>query len=387
MKNTRSVALAIACSVAMPITAQAGAKLEIDDDSKIDLGFRVQTLYLNNDKDFRSNEDEFRLRRARLRLKGDITQWVTAFLQTEFSDDDGGAGGDVRLIDGWAQVKPHPLARFTAGLHMSPVGRQHLTSSGGLLAADRPGITNYNLTWTNSGRAAFNTGGLPGTGSGLRGDNTVRDLGVSLFGSTSLSDMTHLKYYAGVYEGSDFRQDDPERVSLRAQLNFFDPEPGYFQVATYLGKKKTVGIGIGYDQQDDVAVDSVTGEKVDYELFTVDAFTEYPISPGSLTAEAAYTDMELDGPGNTLSATVGGAALGSSARQVSGDGYYIQAGYYYNKWQPWFLYETWDSDAGSAGSWDAWRIGLTYFIIDHHRPMLVSRCEFVCQSRNLAGDL
>lgn len=361
------VSVTIVGAALLPLSATAGAKLKIDDDSSIDLGFRVQAMYLNNDKDYRSNTDEFRLRRARLRLKGDITKWVTAFIQTEAASDAGGTGEDMRIIDAWAMVKPYELLNITGGQHMAATTRQNLTSSGGLLAMDRPGITNYNLTWGNSGRAAFNTGTLGGTRSGLSGDSNVRDRGFSLFGKTSFNDTTHFKYYVGVFEGSNTRQDDPERFAGRVQLNFFDPEPGYFQVATYLGKKKTVGIGLGFDQQNSVAVDSVTGEDVDYNLWAIDGFTEWPVGPGSLTLEGAYNNLDFSGPGNALADSPGGSILGAPARQVEGDGYYLQAGYYINKWQPWFLYESWDSDgAGSDGDWDAWRIGLSYYIKGHN---------------------
>ncbi len=167
--------IALIGTMLLPLTATAGAKLKIDENSSIDLGFRVQAMYINNDKDINRNEDEFRLRRARFRLKGDITKWVTAFLQTEAAQDAGGGGEDNRVIDAWVMLKPYELLNITGGLHMPAVTREGLTSSGGLLAMDRPGINNYILTWGNSGRRTFNTAGLAGTSSGLSGDGNVRD--------------------------------------------------------------------------------------------------------------------------------------------------------------------------------------------------------------------
>ena len=352
--------------------AHAGAKIKISDDSDFDLGFRLQTLYLNNDEDLTSNENEFKLRRARFRLKGNVTKYFTGFLQTEFADDTiDSSGGDVRLIDGWIMVKPHKLFNVIGGLQMAAVTRQGMTSSGGLLTMDRPGVNNYMLTWGQQGRAAFNTSGLSGTRSGLGGDVEVRDLGFSLFGSTSFNEITHLKYYAGVFEGQnpDTRTSDSERYSGRVQVNFFDAEDGLFNLSTYLGKKKTLAFGAGYDTQSDVAIDSVTGEDVDYSFFTLDAFAEYPIGVGTLTAEVAYNDMDLDDAPNPLANEKTGTPFGTgvSGAETQGNGFYGQIGYYLYQWQPWFGYEQWDSDGvNDAGSWQSFRLGLSYFIKGHN---------------------
>ena len=138
-----------------------------------------------------------------------------------------------------------------------------------------------------------------------------------------------------------------------------------FNASTYLGKKKTVGIGAGYDTQSDVAIDSVTGELVDYGFYTVDAFAEYPVGPGSVTAGAAYNTLDLDDAPNTLANERTGEDLLAAvpAAQSQGSGYYAQLGYYINKWQPWVGYEQWDADAAEgAGDWEAFRLGLTYFV-------------------------
>jgi hypothetical protein len=353
--------------------AQAGAKIEISDDSNFDLGFRLQALYLNNDTDRTPNKDEFKVRRARFRLKGNVTKYFTGFLQTEFNNDDTSSGGDVRLIDSWVMAKPHKWFNVIGGQQMAAVTRQGMTSSGGLMAIDRPGINNYMLTWGSNGRSAFNNASLAGTKSGLSGDVNVRDLGVSIFGSGSFSDMVHLKYYAGVYEGAVSRQHDPERYSARVQLNLFDAEEGLFNSSTYLGKKKTIAFGVGYDGQSDVAVDSVTGKEVDYQFFTADTFIEFPIGIGTLTAEAAYNDLDLDNTVNPLGTAIEEALTGAvNAKESQGNGFYFQTGYFIKNWQPWVMYEQWNSDGVSdAGSWDAFRVGVNYYFKGHNANIKV----------------
>ncbi len=68
------------------------------------------------------------------------------FLQTEFAEE-AGTGADMRIIDAFVTLKPHKLAYLYLGENMAPVLRQNLTSSGGLMAVDRPAVIYKNLTW------------------------------------------------------------------------------------------------------------------------------------------------------------------------------------------------------------------------------------------------
>lgn len=238
------------------------------------------------------------------------------------------------------------------------------------MTMDRPGITYKNLTWGTRALSTFSTATYSDADAGLRGDVDVRDLGVTLFGSTSFSESSHLKYYLGVFDGIQKAGKDSERVAGRIQYNIFDAEPGYYGLSTYLGKKKTIGIGAAFDIQSDVADDLATGTTVDYSMSTVDVFAEIPIGSGTLTAEGAFIDLDLDGA-TQLDALGDGSDL-RDANQSQGDGYYIQAGYLFNKWQPWIEFENWDADAASGkGSYDSSRVGLTYFIEGHNANIKV----------------
>jgi hypothetical protein len=300
------------------------------------------------------------------------------FLQTEFSNDSVNSGGDVRLIDAFITFKPRDWFQLVGGERMAPASRQNLTSSGALMTVDRPGSNNYTLTWGLRGQTQFNNSAIAGTRGGSVGDVSVRDLGVTLFGSTSTSDKLHFKYYAGASDGSTARTSDEERFTLRAQVNYGDAEPGYFGLSTYLGKKQTFGFGAAYDTQSDFAADIDTATNtvvgsLDYKYWTIDAFAEQPIGPGSLTFEAAYSDLDLDDPQGVLGNS-GGTTLsgGVNADQTQGSGFYAQTGYYINKWQPWFLYEDWDADGNNdAGDWSAYRVGLSYFFAGHNANVKV----------------
>jgi hypothetical protein len=345
----------------------AGAILKIDDDSSIDLGFRVQTYVTQTDRDLDGDgkfddDTDFRVRRARLRVKLTVNEYVSAFIQTDATDDQGGAGSDMRVIDSWVNLKYNNWLQLFTGQHMAPASRQALTSSGGMMAIDRPGNNTKNLTWGARALSRFaQTTYADSNDPQITGDNAVRDVGATIFGTGSFSDTMHLKYYAGAYDGvqASGSDDDSLRYTARAQMNFFDAEPGYFNLSTYLGGKRTLAIGASYDTQDNVqpatAADPTRQAGFgDYEYWEVDGFMDWPLGPGSLTLEAAYSDLDLD------DAT-------QAARQSQGDGWYAQSGYYINKWQPWVEYETWSSDANNdLGSYDSWRVGISYFFKGHN---------------------
>lgn len=365
-----SLALGVQSLAATP--AMAGAKLQIDDEAGIELGFRLQGLYLrtesdlDGDGDFESLDD-FRVRRARLRLKADVGERMGMFIQSEFSEE-GASGGDARIIDAFVQLKVHDLASLYLGENMAPALRQNVTGSGALMAIDRPAISYKSLTWGTRARAGFTNIAYDDSDAGLRGDVDVRDLGVTLFGHTPLNDAMHLKYYIGVYDGIQQAAKDSERFTARVQLNLLDAEPGYYNSSTYLGEKRTFAIGAAYDSQGDVAIDLATGRSVDYALYTVDVFAEQPAGAGSLTLEAAYLDLDLDDA--TALDHDGDGAGGTPSKNAlksQGDGFYVQTGYFIGDWQPWLAYERWHSDAAAeSGSFDALRFGLSYFLKGHN---------------------
>jgi len=378
MCNLNKLCLVLLSSCALIFSSasvQAGVKIKDEKSGTVvDLGGRLQYLTLFNDGSF-DNDVEYKVRRARIRLGITPHPWWKMFLQTEFSNDGVNSGGDVRLIDAFITFKPRDWFQLIGGERMAPASRQNLTSSGALMTVDRPGSNNYTLTWGLRGQTQFNNSAIAGTRGGSVGDVSVRDLGVTLFGSTSTSDKLHFKYYAGASDGSTAStSDNDERYTVRAQVNYGDAEPGYFGLSTYLGKKQTLGFGAAYDTQSDFAVDSVTGESVDYKYWTVDAFAEQPIGPGSVTFEAAYSDLDLDDTQNPLGSAIGSPVNGNPnpADQAQGSGYYAQAGYYINKWQPWALYEDWDADGNNdAGDWSAYRVGLSYFFAGHNANVKV----------------
>jgi len=369
--------------LAWPSAAWAGVKLQIDQDSNLELGFRLQTQALsstNSQADAENDhEEKFLLRRARIRLGGSVTKWVNFFIQVGSDSEEDGSVGDAEVIDGFINLHLLDQAQIIMGEHMAPAGRQHLTSSAAMMAIDRPGISDYNLTWGLNGGAVFNTAVFDDGNLDLSGDGKVnRDIGVTLFGYTSFTETFHAKYYVGGYTGIQFMNDaeDKERVTARVQLNFFEPEPGYYNLSTYLGAKKTVAIGASIDHQQRIARDTMTNDNVNYTWYSFDTFADIPLGPGSATFEAGYSNLDLE---DSTSLRDSDSGPPKNAKETEGKGFFIQTGYYLENLnlQPWALFERWYSDApDDVGSWSAWRVGLSYFFKGHNANIKVGFEQF-----------
>ncbi len=369
MKQSTALILCAVAVCAIGAQAFAAAVIQGDDEIKVDVGVRVQALAVATEKDrdgdgTLESDVDGKIRRARLRVGADVGPVMRGFIQTEVASPDDGAGYDMRVIDAVIIARPDPRLEIYAGQYMAPASRQNVTGSAALMAIDRPGINYKTLTWGTRSVSAFANNTIAETDAGLRGDLAVRDVGLTLFGRSDLSDNVHGKCYLGVYDGIQAGTTDEVRLTGRAQVNLFDAEPKYFNNSLYLGGKRTVGIGASVDQQSSVAPDEDGGE-VDYLFYTVDGFVEWPCGAGSLTLEAAYEVLDLD---DAVRMDHDGdvSTAARDATQSQGDGFYVQTGYFINGWQPWLAYEQWNSDhAEGRGSYDMVRAGLSYFLKGH----------------------
>ena len=89
-----------------------------------------------------------------------------------------------------------------------------------------------------------------------------------------------------------------------------------------------------------------------------------------------YNDLDLDD-----ATSIGGV----DARNTQGNGYYFQTGYLIGKLQPWAGYEVWESDGvADEGSWDAWKVGITYFVKGHNANIKLGYESFTAD-RPFAG--
>jgi hypothetical protein len=157
-------------------------------DFSVDVGFYVQPLWAWVDPEGASAEGSFRVRRARLALRGAAYERFTYLIQIEM------AGTSTRLVDGWIGTELHPLLTVAAGQAKAPFGRQQLTSDTGLQFVDR-GILD----------PRFNPARQPGAWmSGEVGDGL-------------------LTYSAGIFNGEGMNQANDDGEYLEAARVVWNP--------------------------------------------------------------------------------------------------------------------------------------------------------------------
>jgi len=360
------------CVMNITVTGYAASRIDINDEAYLEIGLRLQPQFYSTEKDLDGDSnfdtfDDFKLRRGRIRAKGVMNDWLDVFMQTDISEDSSGSM-DMRVIDAFVHMTACSWFQVYAGENMVPVMRQHVTSSAALMTIDRPGLVYKNLSWGLKSKYAFTNETYSDSDGGIKTVNSVRDMGVTFFGSDGLNDEISLKYYLGAYDGVQMSGKSSNRYAGRLQVNFFEPEKGYFNKSTYLGKKKTVGIGAAFDMQPNVAIDKTTGTIVDYCMYTADFFTEISTADEqAITFETGFVSLDLDNANILQSKSAADGTLSDigtvDRMQVQGDGYYAQAGYLIGNWQPWIGCEAWDADAQSSkGDYSLYRIGVTYFI-------------------------
>jgi hypothetical protein len=265
-----SLALLIAL---LPAVASAQAIIKVNDNVNFKLGILLQGWADWNGQSNAVGEtagfqQNLFLRRARLWVGGQVAKDVTFFFMT----DNPNLGKSTQtLTSGTTGVKAPGTGfivqdaylewaianefRLNAGLILIPLCRNCNTSAASLLTID---YGTYSFQESASTQSSVG-----------------RDTGFQAKGYLA---GDHLEYRAGVYSG--FRAPGVKnsfRFAGRLQYNVFDVEKVQFYPGTYLGKKKILAIGAGYDAQSD------------YSAYAGDVFFDFPVGGGNgITATADY---------------------------------------------------------------------------------------------------
>jgi hypothetical protein len=179
--------LANASAVRGPAGDAVPPQIQVGDFT-VDIGFYVQPLWAWVDPEGEDSQGSFRVRRARLALRGDAYDRFSYLIQIEM------AGSSTRLVDGWIGTELHPLLTVAAGQAKAPFGRQQLTSDTGLQFVDR-GILD----------PRFNPARQPGVWmSGEVGDGL-------------------LTYSAGLFNGEGMNQANDDGVYLKTGRVVWNP--------------------------------------------------------------------------------------------------------------------------------------------------------------------
>ncbi len=263
------------------LPALSGVKTKLDDDRWFEVGARVQGWYQSVGEEDAAYMHDFMVRRAYLYLQGQVAPKVTFFthiagdrLGQQGVDTPGsGLGTGISLRDGWVAYAPFEELKIQAGRMYVPFTRSFGTESTfALLTLDLP----------------FMQGGV--RGKGFFPCNVGRDDGVTVWGNLAKGIF---QYRVGVFDGQQGTQNAGRsvRTAARISLNPLESEGQWFNKGNYLGAKKVLSFGLGFDRQADLkwAADRPTS---DYSAWTTDVFFDHPIKSSAVNLEWSYTGIK-----------------------------------------------------------------------------------------------
>jgi hypothetical protein len=308
------------------LPAQGQVVVKASDDVNFRLGvlgqFQADTIDSPGPE---PNTNNLFVRRLRLIFGGQVAKNVTFFVETDAPNLGRTlpSGKDIQpsviLQDAYASVKVIDAFTLDAGLMFVPFSRNSLQSAATLLPIDY-GVNTFN----DSSPTQSSTG---------------RDTG---FQARGYFYGNRIEYRVGAFQGMrDAGSDNAFRYTGRVQYNVLEPETGFFYTGTYLGKNKTLAVGAAFDTQKD------------FHAYDADAFFDYPIGPGAVTAQFDYNRFD------------GGDTLRTLLKQ---NDVLVEAGYLFRsaKVTPVLQFERRDFDGGSAGDETRVAVGANYWWAGHN---------------------
>ena len=324
----RPLVLCFALTLLVAPLLHAQAQIKVGDNISIRFGVLAQgwadTAQDATTKDYANN---LFIRRIRFLVGGQITPNISFFYETDNPNLGKATVAGTTTTktissgfitqDAFLEWKPtgSNAIMIDAGLMLPPMCRNCLESAATLLSLDY-------------GSFSFNESGPTQSVVG-------RDTG---FQAKGYLGGGHVEYRGGIFQG--FRASGSRnalRTTGRISYNPWDTESGYTYPGIYLGNKKVLQIGAGFDHQ------------LDYRALSVDGFVSKPMGKHAINAE--LTLLSFDG-GNFMTAIPERKA------------YTTQAEYYFAgpKAMPWVRLENQDFRASANNGRDNKRqqIGVTW---------------------------
>ena len=262
--------------LALGLTAPLASaeKEERQPPPRLEIHFRAQGWYQwveEGAPDGASALNDFLLRRAYLSLAGQVTSKLRLFahLAADRLGQQGldvpslGLGSGLAVRDAWVVFDLAEPFKVQLGRMYVPFTRAYGTESTfSLLTLDIP--------WTQGGVR----------GATFYPSKVGRDDGLVVWGNWPKG---HIQYRISVTEGDEDASNpsDALRLAGRLAVNLFEPETAWFNSGTYLGTKRVLAIGVGFDSQSDLTLADQPGE--DYSAWTVDVFLDHPAGRGAGT--------------------------------------------------------------------------------------------------------
>lgn len=200
------------CLASSPLRAQTE-----DFEPTLTVGAGVQTSYQRNAPDGGSGTDQLALGHMRLYLGGDLTRNFSVTFNTDYNNTTNNMG----VLDAVGQFHTSPRLNVWFGRFLPPSDRANLY---GPFYANQWGV--------------FSDGIQDGYPFVFQG----RDNGVAYWGDFKAG-TTKIKVSVGAFDGGTATKQSSLIWASRVQLDFWDPEDGYYLNASYYGDKNLLAIG------------------------------------------------------------------------------------------------------------------------------------------------
>lgn len=320
-----TVLVALLLLEAGAVHAQVLIKVNEDVNFRLGVLGQFQADWLEDPAEDDVTQNLF-IRRARLLFGGQVAKNVTFFIETDVPNLGKVLPGgknispEVVVQDAYGEFKLHDALALDVGLMFVPFSRNSVQSAASLLPIDYGAYT-------------FSTSGP--TQSTIGRDTGVQAKGYFL--------GNHLEYRLGAFQGArDPRSHRSFRYTGRVQYQLLDPEPvGFFYTGTYLGTRRIAAIGAAFDTQNE------------YRAYNVDAFVDYPLGGGAVTAQLAYNRLD----GNTTFLTL-----------PKQDVVLVELGYFLRalKLTPVFQFTSRGIVNADIGDETRWSVGVNYWWANHN---------------------
>lgn len=230
----------------------------------VTVGAGVRTSYVRTDTDGAASTDQLPVDSVRLYVSGTAAPKITYMFNTEYD----GGGNHVDVLDAAAQVSLSKHVNFWAGRFLPPSDRANL----------------YGPYYANEW-AVYTDGVQDGYPFIFQG----RDNGFMYWGQ-----FDKVKVSGGVFDGKTATGNPTVLSAGRVQVDFWDPEDGYYLNGTYYGKKNLLALGVAgqvqsaNDQLQNVPVSLTQGHNT---AWSADFLLERKVlSGGAFTIESEYAD-------------------------------------------------------------------------------------------------
>jgi hypothetical protein len=248
----------------------------------VTLGGGLQTSFVHHEPDEGEGTDSFRLNSLRLYVNGSATDNIKFMVNTDISY--GGSLGapspeqntDFQILDAVAQIEMSDTFNVWVGRFLPPSDRANLYGP------------YYSHHW-----AVFADGVQDGYPFVFQG----RSNGAAYWGQ-----FDKVKVSVGAFDGATATGDTTLIGAGRVQVDFWDPEPGYYLNGTFYGEKNILAIGVAGQKQ---------GE--DRNAYSADFLMERKVpGGGAVSIEAEWAKYDRLGGYNGLYRTNdGGYVLGA----------------------------------------------------------------------------